>query len=67
MPLEKARSPERANAKPGSSVLGDAEFLTAALDIGHTLGSKAVSKVGAVTGLVNLGPIRAKLRALGRR
>jgi fructokinase len=56
----------RAKAKPGSRTLGDADFLTEALEIGHTLGSKAVSKVGAVTGLVNLGSVRARLSALGK-
>jgi len=54
----------RGNVRPGSDKLGNAEFLANALDIGHSLGSKAVSKVGAVTGLVNLGPVRAKLRRL---
>jgi fructokinase len=54
----------RGKVRPGSERLADAEFLTAALDIGHRLGSKAVSKVGAVTGLVNLGAVRAKLRSL---
>lgn len=57
----------RAKAKPGSKTLEDAEFLAEALDIGHTLGSKAVSRVGAVTGLVNLGSVRARLSALGKR
>lgn len=41
-----------------------AEFLAEALDIGHTMGQKAVSKVGAVTGLVNMGPLKKRLAAL---
>lgn len=40
------------------------EFLAAALDIGHSLGRRAVSKVGAVTGLVGLAPVRAALDRL---
>jgi fructokinase len=42
------------------------EFLAEALDIGHTLGKKAVSKVGAVTGLVGMGPVRKRLSALAK-
>lgn len=44
----------------------DPEFLAAALDIGHSLGKKAVSRVGAVTGLVGLGRARAALARLER-
>lgn len=40
------------------------DFLAAALDIGHSLGQKAVSKVGAVTGLVGLSKTRAALERL---
>lgn len=44
----------------------DPDFLAAALDIGHSLGKKAVSKVGAVTGLVGLERARAALDRLER-
>jgi sugar/nucleoside kinase (ribokinase family) len=53
-----------AGARPGSDVLRDAEFLAEALDIGHTLGKMAVSRMGAVTGLKNLGPIKQRLSKL---
>ena len=52
----------RGKKKPGS--VYTAEFLAEALDIGHTLGKKAVSKVGAVTGLVDMVPVKKRLARL---
>lgn len=52
----------RAKKKPRSTY--EVEFLAEALDIGHTLGQKAVSKVGAVTGLVDMGRVKKRLAAL---
>jgi len=48
-------------AVPGSAVFADPRVFSDALDVGHMLGAKVVSKVGAVTGLVRLGAARAKL------
>jgi fructokinase len=56
----------RAGIQPGGDRPWEPGFLAAALDIGHSLGAKAVSKVGAVTGLVGLGPTRAALARLER-
>jgi sugar/nucleoside kinase (ribokinase family) len=55
-----------ARAAPGSSAWKDARFWTSVLRIGHMMGMKAVSRRGAVAGLVRLGPVRAAVDALRR-
>jgi fructokinase len=49
-------------AVPGSEAWRDPAVFSDALRVGHMLGAKVVSKVGAVTGLVGLGPIQKLLR-----
>jgi fructokinase len=49
--------------KPGSGALGDAKLWTRALEVGHQLAAKAVSSVGAVTGVTPVDDVRAKIEA----
>ena len=57
-----------AGAAPGTDAWQDAGNWASAIEVGHILGAKAVSRVGAVEGLVALGGARQKLRAIrGRR
>jgi fructokinase len=42
----------RRGARPGSAAWSDAGIWTEALEVGHTLGKQAVSRVGAVTGIL---------------
>ncbi|HSQ65101.1 MAG TPA: carbohydrate kinase [Polyangiaceae bacterium] len=51
----------RRRALPGSAAFADPRVFSEALDVGHMLGHKVVSKVGAVSGLVRLDAVRAKL------
>ncbi len=53
-----------ARAEPGAAPWEDPATWLAALDVGHSLGVKAVSKIGAVSGITGLAPIRSKLNAL---
>ena len=53
-----------AGATPGSPAWGSADVWRAALHVGHLMGSKAVSRPGAVAGLVSLGRVRAMVRAV---
>jgi fructokinase len=53
-----------ARAFPGSSMWSDPAVWRQALRVGHILGSKAVSRPGAVAGLVRLGRARAVLESL---
>jgi fructokinase len=53
-------------AVPGSSAWKDARFWTSVLRIGHMMGMKAVSRRGAVAGLLRLHRARAALDALRR-
>jgi fructokinase len=55
-----------AEAVPGSSAWRDPAVWSMALDVGHRLGAKAVGRAGAVAGLVQLGPIRARVRSIAR-
>jgi fructokinase len=48
-----------ARAVPGSAAWREAELWRSALRVGHMMGEKAVSRPGAVAGLVALGPVRA--------
>ena len=51
----------RADATPGSPAFRDPRVWTRALQVGHALGAKAVSGVGSVTGLTDLGDARSLL------
>jgi fructokinase len=51
-----------AGASPGKPAWRDERVWARALDVGHQLGAKAVSAVGAVTGIVSLGPVIARTK-----
>jgi fructokinase len=53
-----------ARATPGSPAWGSDDVWRTALRVGHLMGSKAVSRPGAVAGLVSLGRVRAMVRAV---
>ncbi len=53
-----------ADAHPKSAAWRDARNWAAAIEVGHILGAKAVSRVGAVEGFVALGGAKQKLRAI---
>jgi fructokinase len=55
------------DVRPGTAAWRDAANWAAAIEVGHILGAKAVSRVGAVEGIVNLGGARRKLRAIRGR
>lgn len=50
-------------AEPKKPAWADPKIWTRALDVGHMLGAKAVSQVGAVAGLSNLEDVATKLSA----
>ncbi|AKV01651.1 2-dehydro-3-deoxygluconate kinase [Labilithrix luteola] len=52
----------KAGVKPDSDAFKDAKLWTRAMEVGHQLGSKSVAAVGAVTGVVGLDDIRARIR-----
>ena len=53
-----------ARAEPGAASWDDPATWLAALEIGHSLGVKAVSKIGAVRGITGLASVRSKLHVL---
>lgn len=53
----------RSGAKPGTAAFQDGKLWTRALEVGHLLGAKAVSSVGATTGLVRLDDVRTRIDA----
>jgi fructokinase len=53
-----------AGATPGTAAWRDERVWGAALDAGHVMGAKAVSRVGSVTGLVDLGDVKAIVRGV---
>jgi fructokinase len=55
-----------ARAVPGSASWLDPAVWRAALRAGHMMGKKAVSRPGAVAGLVDLGRVRAVVASAGR-
>ena len=55
-----------ANARPGRRAFRDPQVFAEALAVGHKLGAKAVSRPGAVAGLVGLGAALAALRRIAR-
>ena len=56
-----------AKARPGSAAWKDAQVFAEALRVGHMLGAKAVSRAGAVSGLVSLGSAKAAIARVRRR
>ncbi|MBX3186809.1 MAG: hypothetical protein KF819_07330 [Labilithrix sp.] len=52
----------RANAKPGTPAFADPKLWTRALEVGHMLGAKAVSAVGATAGVTQIDDLRARLK-----
>lgn len=56
-----------AKARPGSGVWSDPQLFAEALGVGHMLGAKAVSRAGAVSGLVSLGAAKARVDRARRR
>jgi len=55
-----------ARARPGTRAWADPAIWTRALEVGHILGAKAVSRVGAVEGLVGLDGARRAIESLRR-
>ncbi len=55
-----------AGAQPGTAAAADAELWREALTLGHRLGQKAISRPGAVTGVVALAGCRRALDRLRR-
>jgi fructokinase len=53
----------RSGAKPGSAEWKDPKLWTRALEVGHLLGAKAISAVGAVGGIGQLDDLRARIDA----
>lgn len=53
----------RASAKPGSADWKDGKLWQRALEIGHALGAKAVSAVGATAGLASIADLKARVTA----
>ena len=49
-------------ARPGDQRWKDADVWTRALEVGHTMGSKAVRSIGAITGLTGLEAVRAAIK-----
>ena len=56
-----------ANARPGRAAWADPQLFAEALRVGHMLGAKAVSRAGAVSGLVSLGPAKSAIEGVRRR
>ncbi|HEX7604087.1 MAG TPA: PfkB family carbohydrate kinase, partial [Polyangiaceae bacterium] len=56
-----------AKARPGRVAWRDPELFAEALGVGHMLGAKAVSRAGAVSGLVSLGSAKARIDRARRR
>jgi fructokinase len=53
----------RAGAKPGSAAFQDPKLWSRAMEVGHQLGAKAISAVGAVAGMGTLDDLRARMDA----
>jgi fructokinase len=51
-----------AGAAPGTEAWKDERVWATALEVGHGMGAKAVTRVGAVTGLVDLDDVKAKVK-----
>jgi fructokinase len=55
-----------ADASPKTASWNDGKLWSRALEAGHMMGAKAVSSVGAVTGLIALDDVKAKMTAAKR-
>lgn len=53
----------RSGAKPGSAEWKDPKLWSRGLEVGHMLGAKAISAVGAVAGIGTLDDLRARIDA----
>jgi len=53
----------RSGGKAGSSAFDDPKLWTRALEVGHALAAKAVSTVGAVSGVTSVDDVKAKIDA----
>jgi fructokinase len=53
----------RSGAKPGSAEWKDPKLWSRAMEVGHQLGAKAISAVGAVAGIGPLDDLRARIDA----
>jgi len=53
----------RAGAKPGTAAFQDPKLWSRAMEVGHQLGAKAISAVGAVAGMGQLDDLRARMDA----
>ena len=53
-----------ARARPGTPAWSDRGVWKDVLEVGHTLGAKAVSRIGAVAGLVGLDAARARVQRM---
>jgi fructokinase len=53
----------RSGAKPGSADWKDPKLWSRAMEVGHQLGAKAISAVGAVAGMGQLDDLRARMDA----
>jgi fructokinase len=53
----------RAGAKPGSAEWKDPKLWSRAMEVGHQLGAKAISAVGAVAGIGSLDDLRSRIDA----
>jgi fructokinase len=56
----------RRGAVPGSAAFSDERVWREALEVGHGLGAKAVSSVGSVSGLTDLGELVSRLSTTTR-
>ncbi len=55
----------RAQAWPRTAAFGDAKLWSRAMEAGHMMGARAVSAVGAVTGLTKLDEVRTHIQSSG--
>ena len=53
----------RSGAKPGSAEWKDPKLWSRAMEVGHQLGAKAISAVGATAGLTQIDDLRARMDA----
>ena len=53
----------RSGAKPGSAEWKDPKLWSRAMEVGHQLGAKAISAVGATAGMTQLDDLRARMDA----
>jgi fructokinase len=56
----------KSGARPGSSEWKDGKTWTRALEVGHLLGAKAISAMGATAGLLSVDDVKARIGATKR-